>query len=71
MPLSIRAGQVDFVDTLDVSLDLEETAELDSAEFRIILHNGFPFEKVQAWFLDAQGALVDSLATAPLDLLRA
>ena len=72
VPLSIRAGQVDFVDTLDVSLDLEETAELDSAELRMILHNGFPFElKVQAWFLDAQGALVDSLALAPLDIFAA
>lgn len=69
VPLSIRAGQVDFVDTLDVSLDIEETAELDSAELRIILHNGFPFEvELQAWFLDAEGAVVDSLAAERLDL---
>lgn len=72
VPLSIRAGQIDFVDTLDVSLDLEETAELDSAELRMILHNGFPFGlEVQAWFLDGQGERVDSLAPAPLDIFAA
>ena len=72
VPLSIRAGQVDFMDTLDVTLDIEETAELDSAELRMILHNGFPFGlDVQAWFLDAAGEVVDSLAPAPLDIFAA
>ena len=73
VPLSIRAGQVDFIDTLDMSLlDIDETAELDSAELRMILHNGFPFGlEVQAWFLDAQGDVVDSLAPAPLDIFAA
>lgn len=69
IPLSIRAAQIDFVDTLDVDINIEETAEVDSAELRMILHNGFPFEvAIRAVFLDENGLAVDSLSTAPLDL---
>ena len=46
IPLSIRAAQIDFVDTVDVDIRLRSTAEVDSAELRLILHNGFPFEVV-------------------------
>ena len=69
IPLSIRAEQIDFEDTLDVDIQIEEEAEVDSAELRLVLHNGFPFEVVvQARFLDADGVTIDSLSTAPLDL---
>ena len=46
IPLSMRAAQIDFVDTVDVDIQIEEQAEVDSAELRLILHNGFPFEVV-------------------------
>ena len=69
IPLSIRAAQIDFVDTVDVDIDIEETAEVDSAELWLILHNGFPFEvAIRAVFLDEDGVAIDSLSTAPLDL---
>ncbi|MGB1573566.1 MAG: hypothetical protein ACPG85_04750, partial [Flavobacteriales bacterium] len=69
IPLSMRAAQIDFVDTVDVDIQIEEQAEVDSAELRLILHNGFPFEVViRARFLDADGVQIDSLSTAPLDL---
>jgi hypothetical protein len=69
VPLSMRAAQIDFVDTVDVDIQIEEQAEVDSAELRLILHNGFPFEVViRARFLDADGVQIDSLSTAPLDL---
>jgi hypothetical protein len=70
--LSIRAVQVDFVDTLDFALALEEedeVAELDSAELRLILHNGFPFGvDLQAFFLDENGVVLDSLLSSTLSL---
>lgn len=69
IPLSIRAAQIDFVDTVDVDIDIAQTAEVDSAELRLILHNGFPFEVViRAVFLDEDGVAIDSLSTVPLDL---
>lgn len=69
IPLSIRAAQIDFVDTVDVDINIEETAEVDSAELRLILHNGFPFEvAIRAVFLDEDGVAIDSLSTAPLHL---
>lgn len=72
IPLSIRAVQVDFVDTLDFALALEEedeVAELDSAELRLILHNGFPFGvDLQAFFLDENGVVLDSLLSSTLSL---
>lgn len=69
VPLSIRASQVDFVDTLDFSLSVEEQAELDSAELRLILNNGFPFGvDLQAYFLDEDGVVLDSLMTSSLSL---
>ena len=69
IPLSIRAEQIDFVDTVDVDIEIEEEAQLDSAELRLILHNGFPFEvAIRASFLNADGEAIDSLSTEPLDL---
>lgn len=69
IPLALRIGQLDLVDTLDFNLDLEEEATLDSVELRVILHNGFPFGvELAAHFLDADGAAVDSLALSPLPL---
>lgn len=72
IPLSIRAVQVDFVDTLAFSLGLEdedEIAELDSAELRLILHNGFPFGvDFQAHFLDENDVVIDSVLSASLAL---
>lgn len=69
IPLSIRAEQIDFVDTVDVDIEIEEEAQLDSAELRLILHNGFPFEvAIRASFLNADGDAIDSLSTEPLDL---
>ena len=69
IPLSIRAEQIDFVDTVDVDIEIEEQAELDSAELRLIMHNGFPFEvAIDAIFLNAGGEVIDSLSTNPLDL---
>jgi len=69
IPLSFRAAQIDFVDTVDVNIQIEEQAEVDSAELRLILHNGFPFEVIiRARFLDADGAQIDSVSTAPLHL---
>ena len=69
IPLSIRAEQIDFVDTVDVDIEIEEEAQLDSAELRLILHNGFPFEvAIRASFLNADGEIMDSLSTEPLDL---
>lgn len=69
IPLSIRAEQIDFVDTVGVDIEIEEQAQLDSAELRLILHNGFPFEvAIRASFLNAEGEIIDSLSTEPLDL---
>ena len=71
IPLALRVGQLDFRDTLALSLDLEDGAqELDSASLRLILHNGFPFGvDVAVTFLDSSGVAVDSLALAPLPVL--
>ena len=71
IPLALRVGQLDFRDTLGLSLDIEdEVQELDSASLRLILHNGFPFGvEVAITFLDSSGAAVDSLALAPLPVL--
>lgn len=70
VPLSMKVEQLDFIDTLDIALDLEdEVAELDSAELRIILHNGFPFGvDLAVTFLDSVDQRVDSLSLAPLPL---
>lgn len=69
IPLALRIGQLDLVDTVDFNLDVEEEAMLDSVELRVILHNGFPFGvEVAAYFLDAGGAALDSLALSPLPL---
>lgn len=70
IPLTLKVGQLDFVDTLDarINLDLdEEDAALDSAELRLILHNGFPFGvSVELILLDGSGDAVDSLSTDPV-----
>lgn len=72
LPLSIRAEQVDFRDTLGFDLDLESSEELDSVELRVILENGFPFSvTLQGWFLSPAGEALDSLALAPLDVFAA
>ena len=69
IPLALRVGQLDMVDTADFSLEVEEEAMLDSVELRVILHNGFPFGvELAAHFLDADGVAIDSLALAPLPL---
>ena len=70
VPLALRLEQLDFVDTLDASLEFEEEElELDSAELRFILHNGFPFGvEVAVTFLDEFGVPLDSLSLAPLPL---
>lgn len=70
VPLALRVEQLDFVDTLDASLEFEEEElELDSAELRLILHNGFPFGvDVAVTFLDEFGTALDSLSMAPLPL---
>lgn len=69
IPLSIRAEQVDFAETLDVDINIEEQTELDSAVLRLILHNGFPFEVgIRAVFLDADDVPLDSLSTDTLNL---
>ena len=70
VPLSLRLEQLDFVDTLDATLAFEEEdLQVDSAELRLILHNGFPFGvDVAVTFLDEFGAPLDSLSMAPLPL---
>ncbi|MDB4787298.1 hypothetical protein OAG26_01175 [Flavobacteriales bacterium] len=70
VPLALRLEQLDFVDTLDATLEFEEEEmELDSAELRLILHNGFPFGvEVALTFLDEFGVALDSLSMAPLPL---
>ncbi len=70
IPLALRVGQLDFRDTLELSLGLEdEVVELDSAELRLILHNGFPFGvDVAVVLLDSNGMAVDSLSLSPLAL---
>lgn len=70
IPLSLRAEQVDFVDTLAFSLNAEEQAELDSAELRFIFHNGFPFGvEAQAVFLSPEGVALDSLPLEVFSML--
>ena len=70
IPLALRLEQLDFVDTLDASLEFDqEELELDSAELRLILHNGFPFGvDLSVTFLDEFGVALDSLGVAPLPL---
>ena len=70
VPLALRLEQLDFVDTLDATLAFEEEdLQVDSAELRLILHNGFPFGvDVAVTFLDEFGAPLDSLSMAPLPL---
>lgn len=70
VPLSLKVEQLDFVDTVDFSIDLQdEVAELDSAELRIILHNGFPFGvDLAVTFLDSAELAIDSLSLSPLPI---
>lgn len=70
VPLALRLEQLDFVDTLDATLEFEEEElELDSAELRFILHNGFPFGvDLSVTFLDEFGVALDSLGLSPLPL---
>lgn len=72
IPLSLRAEQVDFLDTLSFSLEPEQErqAELDSAELRFIFHNGFPFGvEGQAYFLSPEGVALDSVQLEVFSLL--
>lgn len=70
VPLGFRVEQLDFLDTVDFDLDLgDEVVELDSAELRIILHNGFPFGvNLEVVLLDDQLVAVDSLSLNPLPI---
>jgi len=70
VPLGFRVEQLDFLDTVGFELDLgEEVVELDSAELRIILHNGFPFGvNLEVVLLDDQFVAVDSLSVSPLPI---
>lgn len=73
VPLGFRVEQLDFLDTVDFDLDLgDEVVELDSAELRIILHNGFPFSvNLEVAMLDDSGTAIDSLSLNPLPIFTA
>lgn len=63
LPLHGIADKFFIVDTLELSLGETPSGE---AEFKLITDNGFPFDlNLQAYFLDANGFIIDSLFTDP------
>ena len=63
LPLHGIADEFTVFDTVDISL---EDAPLGEAEFKIVVDNGFPTDmKLQAYFLDVNGVVIDSLLENP------
>ncbi|MDB5273323.1 MAG: hypothetical protein JWO58_1690 [Chitinophagaceae bacterium] len=64
MPLALAANQLQLTDTIAVSSAPQLNNALKKGKLNLIVDNGFPFEaKVLAYFLDANGQMLDSLVT--------
>lgn len=62
VPMHASANQVVITDTLDIDLSAQD--EVISAEFKALTTNDFPADlTVQAFFLDADGKILDPLFT--------
>ena len=68
LPLYGRASNFLARDTLDI--DLSQYAAVSSAEFKLSADNGIPLGvTLQAYFLDENGAAIDSLFTAEREIV--
>lgn len=64
MPLSMIADQLQLTDTIAVSSAPQLNNALKKGKLNLIADNGFPFDaKVKAYFLDANGTVLDSLSS--------
>lgn len=70
IPLDVQLNELTFEQ--DLGVEMEQIDQVESAVLTLITDNGFPLELVlQAYFLDAQGAVQDSLFDGPSQLLSA
>lgn len=70
VPLDIQLSDIELEQ--DLGLELTSMDQVESAELILITENGFPLELVlQAYFLDEQGTVQDSLFDGPAQLLSA
>jgi len=70
IPLDIQLSDIELEQ--DLGLELTSMDQVESAELILITENGFPLELVlQAYFLDEQGAVQDSLFDGSAQLLSA
>lgn len=70
IPLDLQLNDLSFEQ--DLGVEMEQVDQIESAVLTLITDNGFPLELVmQAYFLDAQGAVQDSLFDGPSQLLAA
>jgi hypothetical protein len=75
LPLSLIANQLQLCDTIPLSSSPELNTALKKGKLNLITDNGFPLDaSVKAYFLNASGDVIDSLASnqiikrAPKDL---
>lgn len=70
IPLDLQVNDLSFEQ--DLGIEMEQVDQVESAVLTLITDNGFPLELVlQAYFLDAQGVVQDSLFDGPSQLLSA
>lgn len=68
----VKGSAKGFEMEYDFDLDIEDSEELISAEFKLIINNGIPVDlDAQLYFLDAQDQIVDSLFTTGFTLMQA
>ncbi|MEO0779499.1 MAG: hypothetical protein AAFW73_02220 [Bacteroidota bacterium] len=70
LPLYGRTNGFVARDTIDV--DFSDYEQVTSAEFKVITENDLPLElELQAYFLDSEDAIIDSLFSGPRPLIQA
>jgi len=70
IPLDLQISQIAFEQ--DLGLEINNVEQVESAELTLLTENGFPLElDIQAYFLDAQGIVQDSLFDGPSQVLAA